>query len=190
MTIKELTRELTLIGHDAPPYSEEAITNIANRALEVIFSEHSVRGEHILEVDPQKSLPNGRKTAHGVAIIDLKEQIDDLFSVEEVRSLVSREPLGFVEIRDTRLYLPACFSGELLIVYRKSAERITGADEEINIPPRLSPLLPLLCASFAWAEELPELSDRYLNVYRELSDTVRKEVRAKLSPAYAHNGWA
>ena len=84
----------------------------------------------------------------------------------------------------------AYFSGELLIVYRKSAEKISSADEEIKIPTHLSPLLPLLAASFAWAEELPELSEIYLKSYRELSDTIRKEVRKKLSPAYAHNGWA
>ena len=190
MTIKDLTRELTLIGHDAPPYSEEAITRIANRALEVIFSEHSVKGEHILEVDPEKTKTICEKTAHGVAVIDLEEQIPDLFSVEEIRSLINRAPLDFIEISDTRLYLPTCFSGELLIVYRKSAEKISSADEEIKIPAHLSPLLPLLAASFAWAEELPELSEIYSKSYRELSDTIRKEVRKKLSPAYAHNGWA
>lgn len=91
------------------------------------------------------------------------------------------------------LYLPFGYSGEVLVTYKPQPKPISTSDlsEEIDIPPSLEHLLPILTASYLWLDDDPEKAEYYAAIYRSeaarLTVTSRHSVSGEFSDV---TGWA
>lgn len=98
----------------------------------------------------------------------------------------------FVEGKDT-LLLPVPTSGVFDVKYERERVTVSASDDmstEIDLDSELSELLPLLVASYIWADDEPAKAEYYLNLYREQENYLRIKER-ELSSVKIRNksGW-
>lgn len=87
---------------------------------------------------------------------------------------VPRDSLGR-EIRDARIEGSEIFfvtdrSYDAYVSYYRAPMSVSFDDEDndIDIPRSAEAMLPLLCASFLWRDDEPQLAEHYYSLYREL----------------------
>lgn len=123
--------------------------------------------------------------------IDLEKKIPDYLAPASLPYDYFGHAVKGARIVGKTLYLPSGTSGEVRMLYRRSARPI-GSDlrEDIDIPRECECLLPLLTASFMWLEDDSDMAQYYMALYKNALATVEGEVTGRLDTDYATNGWA
>ena len=65
-----------------------------------------------------------------------------------------------------------------------------SAERELDIPRDIEASLSLLCASFLWRDDEPELSEHYFSLYRELTEAAKAPVSSRSEGYKTVDGWA
>ncbi len=95
-------------------------------------------------------------------------------------------------LKGEKLFLPAEFQGEIFLDYYRAPTHITADNPEqsIDISEEVSPLLPLLTASYLWLDDDSEKAQYYMALYRQSLATVMRYSIRSLDSKYKTNGWA
>ena len=124
--------------------------------------------------------------------IKLTELLGDYMSPYTPPTDSFGNPIASATVIGGVLSLPADFSGEVNLTYRKRAPYLDGSDgdSEIPLPSDVEPLLPIATAAFLWLDDEPERAEYYMSLYREESAILRRYAARAIDTAYTHNGWA
>lgn len=81
---------------------------------------------------------------------------------------------------------------EVFVTYNKMPRKISADDFslEIDIPRSAEASLSLMCASFLWREDSPEIADQYFSLARELLSGSEKTPESKIAKYTVTDGWA
>ena len=124
--------------------------------------------------------------------IDVKRELSDFLSFTSLPKTETGREISGVCLRESFIYLPDGYFGEIYITYRCTPPVLSlfDRDEEICVPKDTEPLLPLLTASFMLLDDEPEKAEYYMALYRDaLAGVLRYQTR-ELSCEYLTNGWA
>jgi hypothetical protein len=126
---------------------------------------------------------------------DLGVLCDDFRSFPEqplrLGSLLLQEGRDFL-LEESRVRLAKGHEGSLEIRYLRLPERLhaDNMEKELDIAPEALSLLPLLVASYLWADDRAELASHYLGLFRsELADMKRAHLAHAPGGYQCRNGW-
>lgn len=80
---------------------------------------------------------------------------------------------------------------DVSVTYKKQPKRISGDEyEKIDVPPAAESALSLLCASFLWRDDEPEIAQHYFALGRELMSGVGEAPKSRSVKYKTTDGWA
>ena len=126
---------------------------------------------------------------------DIGALCDDFRSFPEkplrLGSLLLQEGRDFL-LEGSRVRLAKGHEGSLEIRYLRRPKKLhaDNTDKELDIAPEALHLLPLLVASYLWADDRAELASHYLGLFRsELSEMKRERLAHTFASYRCGNGW-
>lgn len=176
---------------DTPALAVRGYRNSAQRMLFVGEYDYTVRCfSCFLSCPPKKeSIPilgKGRS-------FSLREICEDFLRPDGVPRDASGEPIRDATIHGGTLTLPADYTGEVRLRYRRAPLRIRSGEENerIDVPEEAAHLLPLLTASYLWLDDEPERSEYYMTLYRTGLSALKYAGSTTLDSHYENvNNWA
>lgn len=117
---------------------------------------------------------------------DLERRIPDYLTVCDVVRDGTGEEIKGCSVCSGVLSVPYGYAGEIRVRYCKRAPSVSAdfADEELDVPPALAPLIPLLCAFYVWLDDDAEKAQYYLSRYREGMSVLKLYSRGCLDTKY------
>lgn len=123
-------------------------------------------------------------------VVDLGEHIGDIRTLAAQPRRTSGEIAREVIPEGRRIELPFSFDGELIIEYYRLPRAISRTDGQIDLPPEVEHLLPLLTAAYVWLDDDAEKSQYYMALYQSGMGATLRAARLDGCKGYTTNGWA
>ena len=102
-------------------------------------------------------------------ILDMASLTNDFLSFSRPPEDGFGNPLSGAVISGDEIRIPSSYSGGVTLFYNRLPREISkdAPESDIDIPEKLSHLLPLLTASSLWLDDEPERAVYYADAYRE-----------------------
>ncbi len=187
MNGNELLTAVTAMGFACSPDElQHYFFTIANQSLRQIAVVFPLLKEKEITLTPKDTYYTS---------LTLTDYVDDFLSLAP--SPLSSQGQFFIGGRDyykegKTLFIPKERTGKLTVRYHALPEQLTPSNMALplSINPVAEHLLPLLCASYLWAQDEPEISLRYLKLYSKEAGILRGQQHLHAGASYQSiNGW-
>ena len=182
MTLNQLLNEVYSLGFESADELTEPFVFSTNRALKMIFSELGPQTRITLDI-----------TAGDEKSFDLGKVVKNPLMITSPPKDTRGAVICGAYCDGLSVTLPDSFVGKAVITYRVMPKSVTldDGEHEIDVPPYLEHLLPLLTASFVLLDDDPEKADVYAQIYRnEARRTWRNYSLSQDSTYVDVTGWA
>lgn len=123
-------------------------------------------------------------------VYDFSKLVDNFlsFKLMPIKDLVINDDYIIDDGKIIRI--PLSINGVYEVGYERKVREINGDyNAVIDLDDELLPLLPLLVASYIWADDEPAKAEYYLSLYREMVSEIRYKLKNFDMVKYTNNGW-
>ena len=136
---------------------------------------------------------NDIPSGDGFSVIDLRKELADFLALESMPTDANGNTLESAIVFDGKIKLPASFSGEVSVIYRKRPTPLSldTPDVRVDVPAEYEPLLPLGCASYLLLDDAPDKAELYREEYEKMLGAIDHSFKYSLESKYLDtDGWA
>ena len=137
--------------------------------------------------DEEEKIPTLSETS----AVNISLLVSDFLSISKPPKNASGYDIEGASVMGCRLYLPADYSGEVILYYRKRPMTLFSDSEgDIDIPEESAWLLPLLVSAYLWLDDDSAKAQYYMQLFRDGINRLKSEYPRFINTAYSDVlGW-